>query len=86
MMKKTFSPWRTRDGLRNLLLTFWEPSFLGLSSRGGISAWVLRTMGPQDQRVPPISPLTSESLSRCPLIGPFQAHNPNLPLPHKSLF
>lgn len=46
---------------------------------GWVSAWVLRTMGPQNQWIPPICPLTLKSLSRCPLTGLFQAPNTKLP-------
>lgn len=33
----------------------------------------------------PACPLTSESLSRCPIIGSFEAHTCKLPPPHKPL-
>ena len=42
------------------------PPSRGCLAGGGTSAWVLQTLGPQNQWIPLTSPLTSESQSRCP--------------------
>lgn len=55
-----------------------EEDVLSLRNQKGVEEpppALLGTLLPRD------ASLTSESLSRCPWIGPFQAHNPKLPPP-----